>query len=192
MLIRPHPGHAAQWNDVDLSAHGNVSIWPRGGDMPLFEDAKAAYYDSLHHSAAVVAVNTSGMIEAGIVGRTSFTLLAPEFASTQAGTVHFAHLTAPGFLRTASTVEEHHAQLDAELRHPSSPASLAPFITEFVRPFGLGSAATPRVAAAIEELARMRSAPRKAPLSARLLRPILDRMVNQRKRERLAQPGSAR
>jgi hypothetical protein len=192
VLVRPHPGHAAQWADVDLSTLGNVAIWPREGDMPLFEEAKAAYYDSIYHSAAVVAINTTGMIEAGIVGRASFTLLAPEFASTQGGTVHFAHLTAPGFLRTAPSFEEHHAQLDAELRHPSSRVSLAPFITEFVRPFGLESPATPRVAAAIEELGSKRTAPAKERLTARLLRPLLERWINEPRRERLAQADSAR
>jgi hypothetical protein len=177
VLVRPHPGHAAQWNDVDLSAFGDVVIWPRGGDMPLFEEAKTGYYDSIFHSAAVVAINTSGMIEAGIVGRASFTLLAPEFAATQAGTVHFAHLTAPGFLRTANTYEEHHAQLDAELRQPSTRASFEPFVKAFVRPFGMSVPATPRVVDAIEELAHTGAEPARDPLAARLLRPVLDRVL---------------
>jgi hypothetical protein len=145
--------------------------------MPLFEAAKTNYFDSIVHSAAVVAINTSGMIEAGIVGRTSFTLLAPEFAGTQGGTLHFAHLTAPGFLRTARTFEDHHAQLDAELRQPSTPETLAPFIRQFVRPFGLESPATPCVAAAIEALARSRSKPAREGWSVRLLRPVLDRLL---------------
>ena len=151
VLIRPHPGYAWPWAEVDLSAFGNVAVWPRAGDMPLFEDAKTNYFDSLHHSSAIVAVNTTGMIEAGIVGRTSFTLLAPQFAATQQGTLHFAHLTA-GFLRTAATFAEHHAQLAAELANPSSTASLAPFIERFVRPRGLSRPATPIVAAAIEQI----------------------------------------
>src|SRR5690349_19892373 len=41
VLIRPHPGHAAQWAGVDLSSLGNVAIWPAAGDMPLFDEAKA-------------------------------------------------------------------------------------------------------------------------------------------------------
>jgi len=177
VLIRPHPGHASSWTDVDLSAFGGVAIWPRGGDMPLFEEAKSNYHNSLFHATAVVAVNTTGIIEAGIVGRRSYTLLDPGFAATQGGTVHFAHLTAPGFLRTATTFDEHHAQLDAELRQPSTREALAPFIEAFVRPFGLDSAATPRVTGAIEELARARSIPARERLSARLLRPVLDRLV---------------
>ncbi len=177
VLVRPHPGHAWPWADVDLSAFGNVAIWPRAGDMPLFEESKTNYFDSIFHSVAVVAINTTGMIEAGIVGRTSFTLLAPEFAGTQGGTLHFEYLTTPGFLRTANTFDEHHAQLDAELRQPSTPETLAPFIKQFVRPCGLESPATPRVAGAIEELARARSAPAREGLSIRLLRPVLDRLV---------------
>lgn len=177
VLVRPHPGHAWPWADVDLSQFGNVAIWPRGGDMPLFEASKTNYFDSLFHSAAVVGINTTGMIEAGIVGRRSFTLLASDFAATQGGTVHFSYLTSPGFLRTAATFDEHHAQLDEELRHPANPVTLTPFIRAFVRPCELDSPATPRLAAVIEQLARARSAPVRDGLSSRLLRPVLDRLL---------------
>jgi hypothetical protein len=177
VLIRPHPGHAWPWADVDLSAFGGVAVWPRQGDMPLFEASKTNYFDSLFHSAAVVGINTTALIEAGIVGRASFTLLAPEFAATQGGTLHFGYLTAPGFLRTAKTFDEHLAQLDAEVRQPSTPEKSAPFIAQFVRPHGIGTPATPFVAAAIEELAVVRSAPARERLTARLLRPVLNRLV---------------
>jgi hypothetical protein len=113
------------------------------------------------------------MIEAGIVGRRSFTVLAPEFAGTQSGTLHFAHLTAPGFLTTATSLDEHQAQLAAELAHPSTAATMAPFIEKFVRPFGLKTAATPLVADTIEELARTNVAPEKASLVTRVVRPAV-------------------
>jgi hypothetical protein len=177
VLIRPHPGHAWPWAEVDLSIFGNVAIWPRAGDMPLFEESKTNYFDSLFHSAAVMAINTTGIIEAGIVGRRGFTLLEPEFAATQRGTVHFEYLTAPGFLRTAKSFDEHHAQLDAELRCPTTPEELAPFIRQFVRPLGLDAPATPHVVQAIEELGLAPSAPARDGLSVRLLRPVLNRLV---------------
>ena len=145
--------------------------------MPLFEDAKDTYFDSLLHSSAVVAINTTGMIEAGIVGRASFTLLTPEFAETQHGTLHFAHLTSPGFVRTATSYEEHHAQLDAELKTPSTRATLAPFIQHFVRPHGISVPATPFVADTIERLAGTRTAGEPDPLTARLLRPVLSWLI---------------
>jgi hypothetical protein len=194
VLIRPHPGNASPWTDVDLSAFGNVTIWPRRGDMPLFDASKADYFDSLVHSGGVVAVNTTGMIEAGIVGRTSFTLLAPEFAATQGGTIHFEHLTTPGFLRTATTVEEHHLQLDTALRQPSNAQLLEPFIKEFVRPLGLDVPATPMVVNAIEELGHSRRVAASDGLVARLLRPALDRLVIQAasKAARDGQPAVAK
>jgi len=205
VLIRPHPGYASPWADIDVSALGNVAIWPRRGDMPLFDAAKADYFDSLFHCGGVVAVNTTGMIEAGIVGRTSFTLLAPEFAATQGGTIHFEHLTSPGFLSTATTVEEHHRQLDTALRQPSNAHALDPFIKEFVRPLGLDVPATPIVVNAIEELGRSRRVAAPDGLIARMLRPALDRFVLQKagtvagdghrtkgKRQPLPAPGTAR
>jgi hypothetical protein len=177
VLVRPHPGHAGAWADADLSGLGSVIVWPRRGEMPLFDAAKADYFDSLFHSAGVVAVNTSGMIEAGIVGRRSFTILAPEFAATQSGTLHFAHLTAPGFLVTAQSFDEHHRQLETELTAPSTGQTLLPFIEQFVRPLGIESPATPYVADAIEELAAVKTVAARTPVAARVLRPLLTRLI---------------
>ena len=54
-----------------------------------------------------LGVNTSAMIEAAILGRPVLSVLAPEFAATQEGTVHFHYLlpetVASCGLRRAST-----------------------------------------------------------------------------------------
>jgi hypothetical protein len=159
VLIRPHPGTAAPWQDVDFSHHSGVSIWPRQGAFPLLENTKHDYFDSLHHAAAVAGINTSGMIEAGIVGRRSFTVLEPAFAETQEGAVHFHHLSRDGFLAVATSLDEHHRQLATELEQPSTRDSFAPFLTSFVRPHGLDAAATPRLVGEIEALAELHPAP---------------------------------
>jgi hypothetical protein len=159
VLVRPYPGMAAAWQDADLSRHRNVSVWPRQGAFPLFTDVKQEYFESLHHSVAVAGINTSGMIEAGIVGRRSFTILEPEFAETQEGAVHFHHLTRPGFLAVATSLDQHHAQLAEELRHPSTRDSFAPFLESFVRPHGLDAPATPRLVQEIEALNELHPAP---------------------------------
>jgi hypothetical protein len=62
------------------------------GANPLDEASRAQYHDSIYHSAAVVGVNTSALIESAIVGRAVYTVLAPEFRDTQEGTLHFHHL----------------------------------------------------------------------------------------------------
>ena len=45
--------------------------------------ADPALYDSLYHAAAVVGLNTSAMIEAGILGKSVFTIQTQEFAGGQ-------------------------------------------------------------------------------------------------------------
>jgi hypothetical protein len=176
VLVRPHPGNAAPWKEVDLSAFGNAGVWPRQGAMPLESDTRADYFDSLHHSAGVVGINTTGLIEAGIVGRRSFTLLAPEFAETQGGTVHFEYLAGSGFLTLARTFDEHHAQLGVELERPSTRADFAAFIRDFVRPGGLDHPATPVLARAIEILGRETVAPMQTSRLQRTMRRMARKM----------------
>jgi hypothetical protein len=155
VLVRPHPGNAAQWESVDLG-DPRVAVWPRGGDLPLEADAKQRYFDSLFHASAVVGVNSSSMIEAGIVGRRCFTLLAPEFAHSQRGTIHFEYLTSYGFLTAAETWDDHLAQVDAALRDGTVDPALRRRMMAFVRPGGVDEPSTAKVVAAIEEVARQR------------------------------------
>jgi hypothetical protein len=176
VLIRPHPQNAAQWHGVDLSRFGNVAVWPPGGAFPLDAASKADYFDSLHHCAAVVGINTSALIEAAIVGRPVHTILAPELAGVQGGTLHFRYLLADhgGPLHVARGFAEHLAQLDVTVGGGVAEAERARrFIELFVRPHGLDRPCAPIVADAIEELLGLRDLePERPPVwsyAARLL-----------------------
>jgi hypothetical protein len=157
VMVRPHPQNARQWEGVDLSAFGNVAIWPAGGANPVDAESKRDYFDSLFHSIGVVGVNTSALIEAGIVGRPAYTLLSPRFDETQRGTLHFHHLVAAGrgLLQVAETFDEHFEQLGAALdgRGPG-PDVARRFVESFVRPHGLDVACTPILVDTIEDLGR--------------------------------------
>jgi hypothetical protein len=74
--------------------------------------ARADYFDSLYHSAAVAGLNTSAFIEAGILGRPVHTILLPEWYESQMGTVHFRYLfeAGGGLLTSATSYDEHLAQ----------------------------------------------------------------------------------
>ena len=67
--------------------------------------------------AAVVGLNTSAFIEAGIVGRSVHTILLPQFAGNQTGTVHFRYLLTAGggLLNVAHEYDEHLRQLEDAL-----------------------------------------------------------------------------
>ncbi len=156
VLVRPHPQNAGQWREVDLRRFGNVAIWPQEGAQPDSGSARSDFFDSLAHSAVVVGINTSALLEAAILGKSVLTPLAPEFAGTQGGTLHFRYLLAEngGFVHTAATLDEHFDQLaDALLRGDEQAEQTRRFVESFIRPHGLDRPAAPILADAIEELA---------------------------------------
>lgn len=162
IVVRPHPQNLAQWRGVDLAELENVVVWPPGGAQPDSGEARADFFDSLAHAAAVVGVNTSVMIEAAIVGRSVLTLLDPAFDETQEGTLHFHYLLREngGFLELARSFDEHLRQLERVLEGGEPDHErIQRFIGSFVRPHGLDVPAAPLVAAAIAELARETPAP---------------------------------
>lgn len=152
ILIRPHPSRRPEWDAVDTTSLDAV-VW---GGNPIDARGKADYFDSLYHSAVVVGINTSAFIEAGIIGRPVHTLIAPEMAENQTGTVHFDYLlrAGGGLLNVATAFDEHLRQLDDALAHPT--AEVKPFVREFVRPRGLDRAATPVF---VEEIEKLESRP---------------------------------
>ncbi len=144
------------WRDVDLARLGNAVVWPAKSRRPVEAQERADFFDSFAHSAAVVGINTTAMIEAAIVGKSVLTVLAPEFA--QESTLHFHYLLAEngGFLHVASSLEEHVEQLAGALgEDPAGSERRSRFVEAFVRPHGLGKAATPILADAVEQLAAL-------------------------------------
>ena len=162
VLVRPHPAHLKQWSGVDLSGLKNVALWKEKETM----NADQGLHDSLHHSSAVVGLNTSAMIEAGILDRPVLTLVLEEFSGGQEGTLHFHYLRAAngGLLHEAHSFAEHVDQLRAVLRAPSAGEQAQRFVEAFVRPRGLSSPVTPIMVEEIERTARLPKRPRRAKL----------------------------
>lgn len=177
VLVRPHPKRLDQWRETDLSDLDGVVAWPLHGRLPTDPESQADYYDSIYHSRAAVGLNTSAMIEAAVVGRPVFTIIAPEYHESQQGTVHFRHLleVSGDALVVAHSLEEHVRQLSETLAgHRDAAAAARRFVEDFVRPHGLDVPATPIFVDAIEELAaRGRRRREHAPLALRALRPLL-------------------
>jgi len=156
VLIRPHPRNVEQWKDADFSHLQDVSIYPRKGANPVDENSVNDFYDSIYHSVAAVGINTSAMIEAGILNKPVFTILAPEFNTTQEGTLHFHYLVQGGLLYISDGLDEHLDQLSKVLNGQSSyQERISSFIESFVRPHGLDCPSTPIFVEAIENLDKM-------------------------------------
>jgi hypothetical protein len=151
ILIRPHPSRAREWDDIDWRAVPSVAFW---GGNPVDDQSRADYFDSLYHSNAVVGLNTSAFIEAGIAQRPVLAILPTEFSASQEGTLHFRYLIEGGLLTTARTLDEHEVQLGTMLQAP--PVSVMrrqqEFVRSFVRPHGLDVSSTHVMADALESL----------------------------------------
>jgi hypothetical protein len=154
ILVRPHPENADQWQDEDFSRFENVAVYPRRGAVPIRGQSFNDFYDSMIYSVATVGINTSPMIESGILNKPVFTILAPEFKETQEGTIHFAHLLEGGLLRVGRDLDEHVAQLIETLDGGQAHSErIQEFVGRFVRPHGLHAECTPIFAQALEDLA---------------------------------------
>ena len=161
ILLRPHPREQKPWKDYAPPAE-RVAV-----SMPRAINADQTLFDTLHHSVAVVGLNTSAQLEAGIAGKPVFTILAPEFADGQQGTLHFKYLLKAhgGFVEVAPDFDVHRQQLASAIAGRYNPAEIRRFIEHFVRPHGLHLPATAVMADAVEHLARL------SPASGRELTP---------------------
>jgi hypothetical protein len=176
ILIRPHPFNVEGWLTTDFRDLGPVAIFPDARFTPSSDTARTSFFDSLYYAAAIVGVNTSAMVEAAILGKPVMSLVTEEFAATQKGTLHFHYLLPEngGFLRVASTLDEHVTQLVDALRHPDvSRAQTQAFVQSFLRPLGLDVPCTPLLADALERAADHPRAPIRDSVGARLLRVVL-------------------
>jgi hypothetical protein len=177
ILIRPHPYNFTAWATAAFPDQPGVVVWPSRQYNPMEEESRNGFFDSLFHSAAVVGINTSAMIEAAILGRPVLSMLTQEFSRTQEGTLHFHYLLPEngGFLRMASTLDEHVAQLAHVMSHQDEArAETTRFVSSFIRPRGLDVPCTPLVADAVEALGRRGGRPvERMPWWAPALWPVL-------------------
>jgi hypothetical protein len=150
VIVRPHPRSVRQWSDVNIARHGRVGL-----SLSRRLNADQSLYDALYHSAAVVGLNTSAQIEAGILGKPVLTLLAPGFEEGQRGTLHFRYLLREegGFVHLAKDLDEHRDHLASALAGQYDVDVIRRAVEQFIRPAGWDQPATPILADAITRLA---------------------------------------
>ncbi len=158
ILVRPHPKRVAEWRTVDFAGFDDVVVWPENVEMPVEPATRADYFDSIYHSAVAFGINTTALIEAGIIGRAVHTITVPEFAASQGGVLHFRYLReiGGGLVQVSATLEEHVARLAEVLagRDTEGEEAARRFTELFVRPQGVQVPSTPVFVDSVEELAR--------------------------------------
>lgn len=150
VIVRPHPDVPFGAEDERQAVQWTAMPQATGWIHRPFEDPLAlvlrttyrtpeAFFECLHHAHAVVALNTSAELEAGIAGRPVFTVLANDQAADgQAQTLHFNYLLREhgGFVSYAVDLPQHVRQLQAALAEPPSTRSIEGFVRGFLRPHG--------------------------------------------------------
>ncbi len=168
VIVRPHPDISILPDDMRFVRHR----WPAAPELSAktarpFDDPKAVVlqtdfsapqglYESIAHSTAVVGLNTTAELEAAIVGRPVFTVVADDpVVDGQHTTLHFHYLTKEhgGVVASAQSLDEHLTQLEAALTQPIDLSPIRAFAESFLRPHGLDRPVAPLFAAALEEAA---------------------------------------
>jgi hypothetical protein len=184
ILVRPHPANVEAWADGTLGDIERAVVW---SEQPRVQ-ADPALYDSLYHAAAVVGLNTSAMIEAGIVGKPVFTIQTAEFAGGQEQTLHFHYLLARngGLVEVAQDLSEHVRQLLDTLAAPDAArARTRRFVEAFVRPRGIDKPVAPIVADEIERSAALKKRPHGSALWRRAGGRLLLAALKRRRKSRI-------
>ena len=181
LLVRPHPWNPQPWEEMDDLRQDNLAVWPRDARNPFDPQERRDYFDSIHHASAVVGLNTSGQIEAGLMGKPVLTILSEDIPATVRGTadtVHFQHLLQfnGGLLHVARSFEEHIDHLSRAMSGDDGMLDRSRRFTEgFIRPKGLDQPASPLLAEAILALAEV--TPRRRVLFDALVAPWLRRLM---------------
>jgi len=161
VVVRPHKEGALRLDSTAerrLSREPGLVVHPRGGAAVVDDASLSEYFDSIHHAAAVVGINTSALIEAAVVGRGVHVPLADRYRSTQQDSPHFDHLrtVGGGLIVAAESAAEHARDLAIALRSEDGDGASTrarSFLAAFIRPHGLDRPATPLMVDALRALA---------------------------------------
>jgi hypothetical protein len=166
LLIRPHPANAKVYEG--LAGH-QVAVWPKEGALPESTESLQDFYNTLVHCAVTIGINTSGMIDALIVGKPCVTIMTERYRSTQLQAVHFRHLLHADVLEVAHSVEDGVGAIERlrngiELKREQRRR----FVEEFIRPRGIERPAGEIAAQAIKlaalgQTARQINSPMQSP-----------------------------
>jgi hypothetical protein len=152
VLVRPHPLNAEHWERFEEEG---VAVWPRAGAWVDRPDAKREFYDSIHHAAAAIGVNTSAFLDCAILDTPCVALLAERYQEKQTELGHFHHLIDGDFLDLANGCAEAATRLSEIVNgRDGRREGRRRFVRDFIRPHGLDRAVSPLLAEAVLAVGR--------------------------------------
>ncbi|MEQ1761244.1 MAG: hypothetical protein ABL986_23285 [Vicinamibacterales bacterium] len=168
VIVRPHPdvpllGPEHAGTKLDFGFDGSPATVRRPFDDPRAVVLSTSgittqgLWECLHHSDAVVGLNTSAEIEAGLLGCPVLSVLAGDAADGQQTTLHFHYLLKQhgGFVDVADSLPQHIEQLGTVLGADKTTRgnirrAVLKRAMSFVRPLGAARPVSELLADAIE------------------------------------------
>ena len=154
VIVRPHPLNGGEWLDPSPGELPGVAVFPAGGEDPVDDRSRSDYFDSIALADAVVAVNTSALLESAIIDRPALALSDAGFRSSQDELPHFRELAGEGGVATVSrSMNDHLQQLGTILADPAEGAARRRrFVDTFLRPRDPAQPPAARLVTLVEEL----------------------------------------
>lgn len=154
IIFRPHPGYAKPYKNFSVK---NVPVLPRNGALPEAEEDLKLFLNSIHHSIAVIEINTSGIIDTIIAGKPAIAMMVPEYASSREGTLHFRQLLEAGALEEVLTPEECAETIYNLMKGiDMKKINREKFIKNFIRPHDINISAGEKAVFELEELIKQK------------------------------------
>jgi hypothetical protein len=155
VVVRPHPKNTqmiGQLSDVRSVLLDETSV-------PYSDEKQRHLLNVIHHAEAFLGINTSGMVDAILIGKPGFSILSERYRDTHSGAAHFRDLLGSDALYVSDDADAFARQLAGVLGGNDPKAgNRRRFVSNFIRPRGLDVDAGLLQAHAIAMLAEGKSA----------------------------------
>jgi hypothetical protein len=132
LVVRPHPSNA---DYISKIKGNNCYVYPRNGKLPENSNAKDDFYASVRYAECVVAVNTSGILDALVIGSRVIALCDSRYSATQKQTLHFKELLEYGCMEIANGTSDAVDLINRKINEVDSFATHhRAFISKYIRP----------------------------------------------------------
>ena len=156
ILVRPHPANAHIYDQLDIPG---VIVWPRGGQLPESEASQLEFYNTVKHSVSAVGINTSGMVDAVIIGKPVISVITKQYRATQIQAEHFQQLLNADVLQISDDPASCVVEIERALNNEGDKkVQRTKFIEDFVRPYGIEFSAGEVAVVALENMVAGRAA----------------------------------
>lgn len=154
ILVRPHPENFV--NVERLVGMPNMAVYPKPG-IPQDKRLDMMYY-SLKFARAVIAINTTAMLESMIFNTPVITIMHDAYRDTQEHALHFQHLVSSNAMYVVENAEES-VNILQKLGKGEDPKKVLRenFVRDYIRPHGENVSAAKSAVKALEELCNIQN-----------------------------------